>query len=90
MIKPKNCPYKDIDVCSKCQFYNFDTDACNGLVSVADVTNSNSPQDFSASSASSASTYEERYNRYLEERQKLLQLSKEQLVDLIIHAPTMF
>ena len=38
----------------------------------------------------SAPTYEERIRQYEEDRRKLLELSKEALVDLILKRPTMF
>jgi uncharacterized protein YjiS (DUF1127 family) len=41
----------------------------------------------SSNDAICASSYEDRLRRYYEKREKLLKLSKEDLVDLIIHRP---
>ena len=89
MIKPKNCKYPGLDVCSRCPYYIPDTDSCGGMVTASSAIND--AESFSAVSAlsasSSASSYEDRLKRYEEERNRLLQLSKEDLVDLIIHRP---
>lgn len=80
MIPPSNCPYKGLTAppCYNCQYYIIDLDGCK--------LNPYIPQ----SNAIVAPSYEERLRQYEEDRKKLLELSKEALVDLILHRPTMF
>ena len=84
MIQPENCPYKGIrNACGKCPSYNADMDICCGSTTgVAAATAANS-------AVTSSSTYDDRLKDYQEQRERLLKLSKEQLVDLIIHEPTL-
>lgn len=82
MIQPDNCPYKGLNMCSKCPHYIIDTDQCR-CVTLAMMNNVT----LSSSNALCASSYEDKLRRYNEEREKLLKLSKEALVDLIIHRP---
>lgn len=82
MIPPSNCPYKELTAkpCWNCPQYMSDVDQCK-------------LNPFAASQASTqyvAQTYEERLRRYEEDRRKLLELSKESLVDLILKRPEMF
>lgn len=85
MTPPSNCPYKELTAkpCWNCPQYMSDIDQCK-------------LNPFAASQASTgyvathAQTYEERLRRYEEDRRKLLELSKESLVDLILKRPTMF
>lgn len=84
MTPPSNCPYKELTAkpCWNCPHYIPDTAQCK-------------LNPFVASQASNgyiavAQSYAERMRRYEEERRKLLELSKETLVDLIIRRPTMF
>lgn len=87
MIAPSNCPYKELTAppCWSCQWHNADMDTCS-LNNVARHSAIESAQ----SAVTAASSYEDRLRRYEEDRRKLLELSKEALVDLIIHRPTMF
>ena len=86
MIPPNNCPYKDLTSlpCWTCQWHNADMDTCNLSL------------DYTASSIGTAATiaqsqsFEDRLRAYENERQKLLALSKEELVNLIIHRPTLY
>lgn len=82
MIPTKECVYYGIDrACSKCAFYNPDMDSCGSMLT---STTSNE------SCSIIASSYEDRLKDYKEQRKKLLSLSKEQLVDLIIQKPSYF
>jgi len=84
MTPPSNCPYTELTAkpCWNCSQYMPDIDQCR-------------LNPFTASQASngyvaSAQTYAERLRQYEEDRKKLLELSKESLVDLILKRPTMF
>lgn len=83
MIPPMNCPYKDLTAppCWRCPHHIADIDQCD-LCSVAH-------QASAITAACHAQTYEERLRDYEKRRQELLQLSKEALVDLILHRPTL-
>lgn len=83
MIPPSNCPYKGLTAtpCWNCPQYIPDTDQC--MLNPFRVKTS-------AATQYVAQTYDERMHRYEEDRRKLLELSKEALVDLILHKPTMF
>ena len=88
MIPPINCPYKGLTAppCWTCTNYIADTDQCTlaGITAIA-----TSPVNTNADTVC-ARTYEERMRDYEKHRQELLQLSKEALVDLILHRPTFF
>ena len=82
MTPPSNCPYNELTAkpCWNCPQYMPDINQCK-------------LNPFAASKAATgyvASTYEERLRQYEEDRRKLLELSKESLVDLILKRPTMF
>lgn len=83
MIPPMNCPYKDLTAppCWRCPHHIADIDQCD-LCSVAH-------QASAITAAYHAQTYEEKLRDYEKRRQELLQLSKEALVDLILHRPTL-
>lgn len=88
MIPPKDCPYygKLTAVpCWKCPSYIPDTDECK-LTTAASAVVSNAGQ--YPTLTATARSYEERMRDYERERDELLKLSKEALVDLIIHRPT--
>lgn len=86
MIAPNNCPYKNLTSlpCWACQWHNADADTCNLSL------------DYTVSSIGTAATiaqcqsFEDRLRAYENERKKLLALSKEELVNLIIHRPTLY
>lgn len=85
MIPPINCPYKGLTAtpCWSCPHYIADIDGCR-LNSVAMIGVSHTGTN---NNAVSAQTYEERLRDYERRRHELLQLSKEALVDLILHRP---
>lgn len=86
MIPPKYCPYygKLTAVpCWKCPNYIPDTDECTTAASAV-VSDADQYHTLTAR----ARSYEERMRDYERERDELLKLSKEALVDLIIHRPT--
>lgn len=87
MIAPSNCPYKGLSAppCWSCQWHNADMDTCNLCVTTRTASST-----AGLSAATQAPSYEDRLRRYEEDRRKLLELSKEALVDLIIHRPTMY
>ena len=80
-----NCPYKQLTAppCWSCPHYIPDTGEC-ALNRLA-VTSAGS-----TIYAAKAPTYEEKLKQYEHDRETLLELSKEALVDLIIHRPSMF
>ena len=86
MIPPSNCPYKGLSAppCWSCQWHNADMDTCNLQLTVRTAS------DTALSAVTSSQSYEERMRQYEIDRQKLLELSKEALVDLILHRPTLF
>ena len=85
MIPPINCPYKALTAppCWTCPHHIADTDQC-ALAGIVSQTAGHTGW------TASAHTYEERLRDYEKRRQELLQLSKEALVDLIIHRPTYY
>ena len=86
MIPPMNCPYKGdrtAPPCWTCTNHIADTDQC-ALAGIVSHTVQN------LNAACYAQTYEERLRDYEKRRQELLQLSKEALVDLILHRPTYY
>lgn len=89
MIPPINCPYKSLTAppCWSCPRYNADMDSC-ALASLA-ATAQTSAAD-RASYTASAQIYADRLRQYEHDRKELLKLSKEALVDLILHRPTMY
>ena len=84
MYEPDDCPYKGLNMCQKCPRFNHDTAECMSTVSSA----SNRTDTVSASFV--AQTYEERLSDYEKKRAKLLELSKEALVDLILPRPSYY
>ena len=84
MIQPDNCPYKGLSarVCSQCVRYIPDTDSC-ALITASVRVDANT----ALQAATSAQSYQDRLRRYEEDRRKLLELSKEALVDLILKRP---
>ena len=89
MTPPSNCPYKNLTAkpCWSCPHHMPDVDECT-LNCVASVAVNNTGTALQA--ATSARSFEDRLRDYEEERRKLLELSKEALVDLIIHRPQMY
>lgn len=85
MIPPIDCPYKALTAppCWSCTHHIADTDQC-ALVGIV----SQMGDHFNA--CNQAQTYEQRLRYYEKRRRELLQLSKEALVDLIIHRPTFY
>lgn len=88
MIRPSNCPYNELTAapCFRCPNYHADIDYC-GLNNTAGAATRNTATD-TMKAATEAQTYEKRINQYEHDRKKLLELSKESLVDLILHRPT--
>lgn len=86
MIPSSNCPYKDLTAspCWTCQWHNADMNTCNLSL---DCTTSNVG---TATINSQTQSFEDRLREYENERKKLLALSKEELVNLIIHRPTLY
>lgn len=86
MIPPINCPYKALTAppCWTCAHHLPDTDQCSLACITVQTTG------HTGLNANAAQTYEERLRDYEKRRQELLQLSKENLVDLIIHRPTYY
>ena len=85
MIPPFNCPYNGLTAppCYGCAHHIADTGEC-GLENIASAAGRRS------NATTASQTYEERMRDYERRRQELLQLSKETLVDLIIHRPTFY
>ena len=82
MTPPSNCPYKELTAksCFNCSKYIPDTDECQ-LNHLAQRTVAG------ISYVTGSPTYEERLARYYADRAKLMQLSKESLVDMILKRP---
>ena len=82
MIPPSNCLFKGLHnpPCWYCECYNHDTDECR----------LNPSNIGSAANSVTSQSYEDRIREYENERKKLLELSKEELVDLIIHRPKLY
>ena len=80
MIPPMNCPYRGLTAppCYTCSHHITDTDQCD-LATARFVGTTNTTW--------RAMSYEERLRDYEKRRNELLQLSKEALVDLLIHRP---
>ena len=90
MIPPINCPYKNLTAphCWSCKNYIPDTDEC-ALASFASVqVGHTGTSNNKVAYCAEHKTYEQRLNDYEKRRQELMQLSKEALVDLLIHRPT--
>ena len=87
MIPPINCPYKNLTgpPCWSCRNYIPDTDSCKLNSLAVHGPKTNNP--YSAATCYQQPSYQERLKQYEEDRQKLLQLSKESLVDMILHRP---
>ena len=87
MAYSDNCLYKQLTAkpCWRCAHHIPDTDRC-GLNYLAHsyATETSNKTDVTSSYSQS---YEERLRDYEKKRQEYLQLSKEALVDLIIHRP---
>lgn len=86
MIPPNNCIYSGLTAapCWGCPHYIQDTDDCKLKylsISVSDHTEINNP--------ATGISYEEQMKRYKADREKLLELSKESLVDMILRKPTL-
>ena len=90
MIPPNNCPYKGLSAppCWRCNHFIADTYDCKLKYYATIEVNHTGTQNVSV--AFSAPTYEEKLRQYEEDRKKLLELSKEALVDLLLHKPEMF
>lgn len=86
MIPPNDCPYsgRTAPPCWSCTHHIADIDQC-ALACIVSQT-----AEHTGLNANAAQTYEERLRDYEKRRQELLQLSKEALVDLILHRPTMY
>lgn len=86
MAYSNNCSYKELTAppCWRCNHHIPDIAGCD-LNNIAYKTGNNS-----AGTMYCAQSYEERLRDYEKKRQEYLQLSKEALVDLIIHKPTVF
>ena len=86
MIPPFNCIYRGLTAapCWSCPHYIPDTDDCK-LKYLAISTSDHAEN----SSSITAFSYEEQMKRYEADRAKLLELSKESLVDLILRKPTL-
>lgn len=80
MMPPPGCPYSGLSAppCRNCHNHVADTGEC--LLS-------GTARPPSATAANRAQTWDERLRGYEKKRQELLQLSKEQLVDLILRRP---
>ena len=84
MIPPIDCPYKELTAqpCWSCSRYIPDTNQC------APTCISAQTAAFPTNIGWSAQSYEDRLRDYEKRRDELLKLSKEALVDLIIHRPS--
>lgn len=86
MIPPYNCIYSGLTAapCWNCPHYIPDTDDCKLKYLAISVSvhaeNNNSI---------TGTSYEEQMKRYKADRKKLLELSKESLVDMILRKPTL-
>lgn len=81
MTHKNNCPYEDMSEkpCWNCNWHNPDMNTCDLFGNFNESVNHSSHQ-----------SYEDKLKKYEEERQKLLNLSKEKLVDLILKKATYF
>jgi hypothetical protein len=85
MYEPDDCPYKGLNMCQKCPRFNHDTAECMSLTAASAANRTDV-----ISTSFVAQTYEERLSDYEQKRAKLLKLSKEALVDLILEKPSYF
>lgn len=85
MYEPDDCPYKGLNMCQNCPRFIPDTAEC--MTTVASAANRT---DTISTSFVVAQTYEERLSDYEKKRAKLLELSKEALVDLILKRPSYY
>ena len=83
--EPDDCPYKGLNMCQNCPRFIHDTAECMSLTAESAA---NRTDTLSASFV--AQTYEERLSDYEKKRAKLLELSKEALVDLILKRPSYY
>lgn len=84
MYEPDDCPYKGLNMCQKCPRFIHDTAKCMSTVASAENRTD------AISTSFVAQTYEERLSDYEKKRAKLLELSKEALVDLILPRPSYY
>ena len=85
MYEPDDCPYKGLNMCQKCPRFIHDTAECMSLTASAAANRTDA-----ISTSFVAQTYEERLSDYEKKRAKLLELSKEALVDLILQRPSYY
>lgn len=85
MYEPDDCPYKGLNMCQKCPRFIHDTAECMSLTASSAANRTNA-----ISTSVVAQTYEERLSDYEKKRAKLLELSKEALVDLILPRPSYY
>ena len=87
MIPPFSCIYSGLTAapCWNCYNYIPDTDDCK-LKYLAISTSGHTENN---NNSIAAPSYEEQMRRYNADRKKLLELSKESLVDMILHKPTL-
>lgn len=86
MYEPDDCPYKGLNMCQKCPRFIHDTAECMSLTAASAANRT----DTISTSFVVAQTYEERLSDYEKKRAKLLELSKEALVDLILQRPSYY
>ena len=84
MIPPDRCPYKNLTAppCWRCNYHIADTDSCK--------LNPFDSQSQAISYTASADSYHKLMERYEQDRRKLMELSKEALVDLILKKPSWY
>ena len=87
MYEPDDCPYKGLNMCQKCPRFIHDTAECMSLSLTAESAANRTD---AISTSCVAQTYEERLSDYEKKRAKLLELSKEALVDLILQRPSYY
>ena len=85
MYEPDNCPYKGLNMCQNCSRFIHDTAECMSLTAASAANRTDT-----ISTSFVAQTYEERLSDYEKKRAKLLHLSKEALVDLILQRPSYY
>lgn len=86
MAYSDSCPYKELTMkpCYTCTHHVPDIDGCSlNYIASRRI-------EYGEATGMSAQSYEERLRDYEKKRQEYLILSKEALVDLIIHRPTIF
>ena len=89
MYEPDDCPYKGLNMCQKCPRFIHDTAECMSLTAASAAASATNRTD-TISTSFVAQTYEERLSDYEKKRAKLLELSKEALVDLILPRPSYY